>query len=196
MRVHRYPDYEEYRRIQTEGNREKLHEVWADERDIAFLVGYIQKRIERPRFGICHGTRRGLEQKWFAEGLGCKVIGTEISDTATDFPDTIQWDFHEVKPEWIGAVDFIYSNSFDHSYDPKKCLDAWMRCLRPKGFAIIEYAFHSEPTALDPVAAYPQEMAQQIKQWGADKYYVRDYIPLPPRSAGRTPVAFIVVQNF
>ena len=26
--------------------------------------------------------------------------------------------FPEVKPEWIGKADFIYSNSFDHSYDP------------------------------------------------------------------------------
>jgi hypothetical protein len=47
-------------------------------------------------------------------------MGTEISDTAGQFPYTIQWDFHKTKAEWIDATDFIYSNCFDHSYDPQK----------------------------------------------------------------------------
>ncbi|MBK6621188.1 MAG: hypothetical protein IPG32_10020 [Saprospirales bacterium] len=51
--------------------------------------------------------------------MNCEVIGTEISDSASKFSHTIEWDFHEVKPEWIGRADFIYSNSFDHSYDPE-----------------------------------------------------------------------------
>ena len=109
-------DYERYRRVQIEGNHRKLGNIWVAEENIAYLADYL--RPKNPRFGICHGTRRGKEQEWFRKYLQCEVIGTEISDTALQFPDTIQWDFHEVKPEWIGAVDFIYSNSFDHSYDP------------------------------------------------------------------------------
>ena len=70
----------------------------------------------------CHGTRQGFEQKWFSKNLECKVIGTEISDNANDYKNTIEWDFHNVKKEWIGSVDFIYSNALDHSYDPNKCL--------------------------------------------------------------------------
>ncbi|MEJ0015745.1 MAG: hypothetical protein WDN25_04115 [Acetobacteraceae bacterium] len=48
------------------------------------------------------------------------MLGTEISDTATQSSTTIQWDFHEVKPEWLNSVDFIYSVSWDHRYDPVK----------------------------------------------------------------------------
>ena len=80
--------------------------------------------IDTVEFGICHGTRRGKEQEWFRKYLGCGVIGTEISDTVEQFPHTIEWDFHETKAEWINSADFIYSNSLDHSYDPKKCLTA------------------------------------------------------------------------
>ena len=36
------------------------------------------------------------------------MIDTEISETAEQFPNTIQWDFHKVKPEWLSSVDFIY----------------------------------------------------------------------------------------
>ncbi|WDT79188.1 MAG: hypothetical protein MPW14_18850 [Candidatus Manganitrophus sp.] len=128
-------DYEKYRQIQTEGNKKKIDRVWVQEENIDFLSRYIAERIGTPQFGICHGTRRGLEQSWFGARLKCKVIGTEISDTAAQFPNTIQWDFHEVKQEWVGAVDFIYSNSFDHSYDPEKCINAWMSCVKPGGFA-------------------------------------------------------------
>ena len=75
-------DYERYRQIQIEGNKRKLEVVWALEENIAFLSQYIMNTIGVPRFGICHGTRRGKEQEWFRKYLGCNVIGTEISDTA------------------------------------------------------------------------------------------------------------------
>ena len=94
---------------------------------------------------MCHGTRRGDEQSYFIEGfdifdLKPEVIGTEISDNATQFPNTIEWDFHIAKDEWIKNVDVIYTNSFDHSPKPKECLDIWMSCLKPNGVCVIEYS--------------------------------------------------------
>ena len=61
--------------------------------------------------------------------MGCEFLGTGVSDLATQFPHTIQWDFHDVEPEWLDSADVIYSNSFDHSYAPQRCLDAWMPYL-------------------------------------------------------------------
>ena len=66
-------------------------------------------------------------------------MGTEISDNANEYDNTIEWDFHNVKKEWIASVDFIYSNALDHSYDPNKCLNAWMSCIREDGLCIIEH---------------------------------------------------------
>jgi hypothetical protein len=44
-------DYEEYRRIQTEGNRRKIEWVWAVEENIAFLADYIRRIVKRLRSG-------------------------------------------------------------------------------------------------------------------------------------------------
>ena len=123
-------DYEKYRRSKEDGKNSKLDQTWVIESNSKFLGDYIQKRISTGSFGICHGTRSGNEQKWLREALQCEVIGTEISDSATQFPHTIKWDFHQANPDWISKADFIYSNSFDHSYDPQSCLNTWIDSLR------------------------------------------------------------------
>jgi len=196
-------DYERYRKVQTEGNHQKLGNVWVVEDNIAFLANYLRRLS--PKFGICHGTRRGKEQEWFRTYLGCEVIGTEISDTAAQFPNTIQWDFHDVKPEWLGAVDFIYSNSFDHSYDPGKCLTAWMSCLRPGGVCIIEHSnMHDAMGAseLDPFGASIHLMPYLITTWARGKYAVREILDAPNDAAVRPHLEeqrylkFIVIENW
>ncbi|MDH3614645.1 MAG: class I SAM-dependent methyltransferase [Gammaproteobacteria bacterium] len=192
-------DYEKYRKIQEEGNKRKISQVWAIEENIAFLADYIKTRIESPKFGICHGTRRGKEQSWFSAALGCDVIGTEISDTAEDFPNTIQWDFHEAKPEWLDSVDFIYSNSFDHSYDPEKCLNVWMSCLKKNGLCIIEHSSLHEPQGaneLDPFGAEIWVMPYLITMWGGGKFVVRQILTAPQKNDRVTHQQFIVIQNF
>lgn len=149
--LYSYTSYDEYKQIQIDGNIKKLDRVWASEANIKQLSDYLKQHLPEIRFGICHGTRRGKEQEWFSKYTGAHVIGTEISPTATQFPHTIEWDFHNVKDEWIGATDFIYSNSFDHSYKPAECLDAWMSCLKPHGVCIIEWSNgHVDHNQLDP----------------------------------------------
>ena len=176
-------DYESYRKIQTQLNKQKIDRVWAERENIEHIAGYIKSRIEHPEFGICHGTRRGLEQGWFSEALGCKVIGTEISDTAQDFPNTIQWDFHEVKDEWVAAADFIYSNSIDHSYDPEHCLKQWTRCLKPGGLLILEYnASHSlkEAKSGDPFGVDLKDFVYLITKWGQGQFWVQELLDRLP----------------
>lgn len=192
-------DYEKYRQIQIEGNRRKIEKIWVLEDNIAFLADYIKRVIGVPRFGICHGTRRGKEQEWFRKYLGCEVIGTEISDSAEKFPHTIQWDFHEIKPEWIDAVDFIYSNSFDHSYDPQKCLNAWMSCIKKGGICILEHSSeHSSSAAseLDPFGANIVQMPYLIVKWGEGRYGVRELINAPKKDKSLEYLYFIVIQRF
>ena len=192
-------DYERYRRVQEEGNKRKLDKVWVIEKNIEFLAHYLKKRLGSVPFGICHGTRRGLEQEWFRKYLGADVIGTEISETATQFPHTIQWDFHKVKAEWINKVDFIYSNSFDHSYDPRKCLKAWMSCIRPGGYCIIEHSdghHASGANQLDPFGAHLVQMPYLIALWGGGRFGVREILFAPVKKKELQYTAFIVIQNF
>ena len=70
-----------------------------------------------------------------AEYAGFDVIGTEISDTAGQFANTVQWDFHDVNGEWVSRFDFVYSNSLDHAWNPKFALQTWLNQLNPKGRA-------------------------------------------------------------
>lgn len=137
MIIKKSPTYRDYVDRQTEKNVLKLDKVFITEKEVLF----IQKRLlgklpERPRI-ICHGVRNGTEVKLFRKHLNAHVIGTEISYTAERFPGVIRWDFHDVKPGWIGKVDLIYSNSLDHSYDPETCLKKWMTCLAPGGVCVV-----------------------------------------------------------
>jgi hypothetical protein len=190
-------DYERYRQIQNAGNKEKIGQVWATEENIAFLSEYINKHLGPVKFGLCHGTRQGKEQAWFKKYLKCDVVGTEISDTAVQYPDTIQWDFHEVKAEWLGACDFIYSNSFDHSYDPEKCLKAWMSCVRPGGSCIIEQSDADElATELDPFGADFAILPYLVLTWGKGEFYVREILEAPTKVDERLKyVRFLVIQK-
>jgi SAM-dependent methyltransferase len=191
-------DYEKYRKKQTAGNKRKIYKVWVKEENIEFLADYIKRTIDSPTFGICHGTRRGKEQKWFSRYLECEVLGTEISDTADQFPNTIQWDFHEVKREWIEKCDFIYSNSLDHAYDPEKALNAWMSCVRPGGLCILEHTSEHEPgavTDLDPFGAHLALMPYLVTTWGGGRYFVREILRAPKDRLDVKYTFFLVVQR-
>lgn len=192
-------DYERYRRVQEEANKKKINSVWVIEENIAHLSSYVKSLVPDPRFGICHGTRRGKEQEWFRKYLGCEVIGTEISETATSFPNTIQWDFHEVKPEWINSVDFIYSNSFDHSYAPDKCLNAWMSCVKKGGICILEHSTNHEPggaSEMDPFGATLYYMPYLITTWGQGKFGVREIFEATTKRHSLDHMHYIVIQKF
>jgi hypothetical protein len=189
-------DYNSYKNVQIDGNKRKIENVWVNEDNIKFLSAYLEAELDTIEFGLCHGTRRGLEQKWFAQYLNCTVLGTEISDTAAQFKNTIEWDFHDVKDEWIGAVDFIYSNSFDHSYDPKACINAWSDCLKKGGLCIIEHSSgHEKARKLDPFGAQIQVMPYLITTWLHGKCGVVDVVDAPVLRKGHSYSKFIMLQK-
>lgn len=189
-------DYEKYKEAQVKGNYKKIDNVWVREENVEFLAEYLQRTVGEINFGICHGTRRGKEQEWFRKYLDCDVIGTEISDSASQFPHTIQWDFHEIKPEWENSVDFIYSNSLDHSYDPQKCLDAWMSCIKPPGVCILEHSSgHERAHVTDPFGAHISQMPYLILTWGKGRYCVREILDAPERKQSLRYMKYIVIQR-
>jgi hypothetical protein len=157
---HLYDDYETYRMVQEEGNKAKLAAQFVKKGHIFFLAEWMQQqRAGGPSidFGLCHGVRRGKEQAWFRKKLrGADVIGTDISTTATQFENTVQWDFHDDNPEWQDRADFVYSNSWDHAYDPGKAFAAWAKCLKPGGWLLIDHTKGHMPKSsnvLDPFGA-------------------------------------------
>lgn len=132
-------DYEKYVQIQTVVNKHKIDqrgvEICKNPND--FMANFAIHNTNPIKFGICHGTRRGDEQVSLGNRFNIPTIGTEISDNADQFPNTIQWDFHDIKEEWIDNTSIIYSNSFDHAFDPIYALGNWMRCIHKTGFIIL-----------------------------------------------------------
>ena len=130
---------------------------------VARLSAYIQQTLPlKHKFALCHGTRSGREQSWFRKYLpsGVEVWGTEISEAAAKVaPYTIAWDYHKVKPEWRGRVDFVYSNTLDHSFNPMLALRQWMSEVSDDGALFIEWSavnkFSAARRAADAAPASP-----------------------------------------
>lgn len=206
MKLHRYLgpdgkfDYQRYKDAQVAANLRKLDRRWVHRSTIAFLSDWLQHHVSPLRFGLCHGTRRGDEQAWFRDALGIEVIGTEISPTATQFPHTIEWDFHRVKPEWLEAVDFIYSNSWDHSFNPRRAFTAWAQSLRVGGVILLEHTGEHRPrsvTESDPFGIERDELVTFLDQLGDGAFGVREVITEVPfeKPPHLAELAFVVVEK-
>lgn len=192
-------DYERYRRVQTEGNKRKINNVWADQETIHFISDYILGKLGTVERGLCHGTRNGTEIGWFREKLGPVVEGTDISDTASSFPNTTQWDFHDVNPDWVGKFNFVYTNSHDHAYDPKKAMDAWVDQLAPGGMLFLEHTknhtveFSDE---LDPFGVQETLFPYVILKFAGGRYSVREILTPPHLKRGQLAVSiFVIMKN-
>ena len=57
---------------------------------------------------------------------------------------------HEVKDGWVNNVDFIYSNSFDHTYDIDLCLERWLSCLNDRGILLMHFGYFGKKKSVTP----------------------------------------------
>lgn len=172
--------YEEYRATQIRHNRRKLHNVWADGTTLSAIVDDLRAH-GLGETGICHGARNGFEVRWLRERLGGDVIGTDISETAAQFPQMLVWDFHEPNPDWEGRFDFVYTNSLDQAMEPSRALDSWAKQIRPRGRIYIEHTIeHSASHAgeMDPFGAHPMVMPYLFFVWGRGKYRMVDILEI------------------
>jgi hypothetical protein len=155
--LHKYKNYEEYKKVQIKFNKLKIDNVWADNAVLSCIVNFLKKNRESESklFGLCHGSRNGYEQNYLAKeiGLPCKILGTDISPTANKFSNSIVHDFHDQRKDWLNKMDFVYSNSLDQSFDPERALSIWLAQVKVGGFLIIELSLQHEPNGaseMDP----------------------------------------------
>ena len=169
--LYKYSSYEEYARVQIHYNKIKINHIWADEatlirvRDI--LIGEFGDASKIK--GICHGSRNGFEQNFLRSlSKNFDVIGTDISETALDYDNSIQWDFHNANPAWIGNQDFIYTNSLDQSWQPHVAVENWLSQLKKNGMLIIEHTYQHGPSGaseMDPFGVKPVVMPYVLTMW-------------------------------
>lgn len=169
--LYKYHSYEDYKKTQIEHNIRKLSKVWADDRTLdrvaETVLGLKATGILK---GLCHGTRNGYEQGYLTKNYErIEAIGTDISESARDFPLSFVWDFHDHKDEWAHSFDFVYSNSLDQSWNPKKALTSWLGQVYPKGgTVIIELTLNHGPEGasnMDPFGVRPQAFPYILSKW-------------------------------
>lgn len=185
-----------YRREQEAGNLAKIQQIWTNEPNLIFISAWLKAQGLRPHFILCHGTRNGFEQKILEAQFGCEVLGTEISSTATQFPMTVQADFHEVRAEWDQRAALVYSNSLDHAYDPAKALRAWARSVQDGGVIVIEKASDSDPRGasdLDPFAITLPNLLVFVLETLGETACIRALLDVPQPKEGTAYHKMIVV---
>ena len=173
--------YEEYKNTQIFFNKKKLKSVWADETTLGAVVNNL-KSNGLGVSGICHGARNGFEVEYFRNHLDSEVIGTDISDTAKNFPNMVVWDYHDQNPKWVKTFDFVYSNSLDQALHPEKALKTWANQLNENGRIYIEHTIeHSTRSAgaMDPFGADRMVMPFLFFDWGKGIYTLEDIIKIP-----------------
>jgi SAM-dependent methyltransferase len=168
--LHEYQSYEDYRKVQIYHNYRKIGRVWAHAGTLDLLATNLREIFGPGRVkGLCHGTRNGFEQNHLNDRhAGFAVIGTDISPSARDFPNSVEWDFHDVNPEWQGQFDFVYSNSLDQSWQPRVALETWLDQVRPGGVVVIEYSEEQSPLAageMDPFGVRPVAVPYVLADW-------------------------------
>jgi len=173
-RIYEYKDYTEYVEWQTKTNKKKINWVFARKS----VIDQLSKLKPDAKNIICHGTRNGAEQKYFLENFPkAYIIGTEISDTATSFDMTVQHDFMEQRQEWIEKFDIVYSNSFDHTIQPKETLAVWKQQLNKNGHLFLEYSEEqSVCIPQDPLDAELSEIIEWMIEAEFSNVKILDYI--------------------
>lgn len=163
MKVYEYKNYEEYLESQVEANVAKLKMVYVEKKTINKICEDAKSATKI----LCHGTRNAAEQFYFKENFpNAEIIGTEVSHTADKFPMTVQHDFNESKTEWVGQFDIVYSNAFDHAFDPIKTIQIWADQVKLGGKLYLEHGYGEEDNRArpwDPVEINDEELKQLFK---------------------------------
>lgn len=173
--LHKYKSYQDYKNTQILHNIRKLNNIWADKKTlnrVAKLVTYHTQSPKTLKLGICHGTRNGFEQNYL-NSLNKKIyaIGTDISASCKKFKNSIQWDFHKQKKSWVKRFDFIYTNSLDQSWNPKKAISTWLNQIKDTGQIIIEHTNSHGPEeagSMDPFGVHPKIFPYVLTLWFGD----------------------------
>ena len=184
-----------YKKIQIEANIRKLDRGKTGKEELIkpivdnFVNDHIVSSQDHIK-GVCMGARNGSEVIAFEKMLDkalkkmkllptVNVIGTDISPSATLFPNMIVHDFHETLPENIGQVDFIYSNSLDQSNNPKKALSAWIDSLTPCGVIYLDYSSRNGKQSfsmLDPFSCEIELFPFVFLKWMSGKAFIQKAI--------------------
>ncbi len=199
FKIYKYKNYDEYKDTQIFFNKQKINKVWADENTLKIVSNFLKENIKSEKIkGLCHGSRNGFEQKCFINEIpNAEVIGTDISETANDYDNSIVHDFHDEKKEWIEKFDFVYSNSLDQSYDPEKALNTWINQVKKDRYVIIEHSDQHGVISsgkMDPFGVEANFFPYLLTEWFGHKISLK-IIKSIKKNKNDAPVCFFIMKK-
>ena len=199
FKIHKYKNYDEYKKTQIFFNKQKINKVWADEDTLKIISNFLKENIKSEKIkGLCHGSRNGFEQKCFINEIpNAEVIGTDISETANDYDNSIVHDFHDEKKDWIENFDFVYSNSLDQSYDPEKALNTWINQVKKDRYVIIEHSDQHGVISsgkMDPFGVEANFFPYLLTEWFGHKISLK-IIKSIKKNKNDAPVYFFIIKK-
>ena len=199
FKIYKYKNYDEYKDTQIFFNKQKINKVWADENTLKIISNFLKENIKSEKIkGLCHGSRNGFEQKCFINEIpNAEVIGTDISETANDYDNSIVHDFHDEKKDWIENFDFVYSNSLDQSYDPEKALNTWINQVKKDRYVIIEHSDQHGVISsgkMDPFGVEANFFPYLLTEWFGHKISLK-IIKSIKKNKNDAPVYFFIMKK-
>ena len=199
FKIYKYKNYDEYKDTQIFFNKQKINKVWADEKTLKIVSNFLKENIKPEKIkGLCHGSRNGFEQKCFINEIpNAEVIGTDISETANDYDNSIVHDFHDEKKDWIENFDFVYSNSLDQSYDPEKALNTWINQVKKDRYVIIEHSDQHGVISsgkMDPFGVEANFFPYLLTEWFGHKISLK-IIKSIKKNKNDAPVYFFIMKK-
>ena len=199
FKIYKYKNYDEYKDTQIFFNKQKINKVWADENTLKIVSNFLKENIKSEKIkGLCHGSRNGFEQKCFINEIpNAEVIGTDISETANDYDNSIVHDFHDEKKDWIENFDFVYSNSLDQSYDPEKALNTWINQVKKDRYVIIEHSDQHGVISsgkMDPFGVEANFFPYLLTEWFGHKMSLK-IIKSIKKNKNDAPVYFFIMKK-
>ena len=182
VKIYKYKNYDEYKNTQVFWNIKKINHVWADKDSLLLISNFINENIVKDNIkGLCHGSRNGFEQEFFNSNIKNSVV----------------WDFHEIKNDWLDQFDFIYTNSLDQSYDPQKALTTWLGQINNGGYIFIEHTDqHSVRTSgkMDPFGVESNFFPYLLSEWFGHDISIK-IIKSIKKNKSSTPVCFFIIKK-
>jgi len=199
FKIYQYKNYDEYKETQIFYNKKKLNHIWADEETLSIIGNFIKENINKENInGLCHGSRNGFEQEFFNNNIiNAKVLGTDISETANKFKNSVVWDFHKINDRWLNSFDFIYTNSLDQSYDPKLALTTWLGQINKNGYIIIEHSDqHGVRSSgkMDPFGVEANYFPYMLSDWFGHSISIK-IIRAIKRNKASAPAWFFIIKK-
>ena len=199
FKIYKYKNYDEYKDTQIFFNKQKINKVWADENTLKIVSNFLKENIKSDKIkGLCHGSRNGFEQRCFLNEIpNAEVIGTDISETANDYDNSIVHDFHDEKKDWIENFDFVYSNSLDQSYDPEKALNIWINQVKKDRYVIIEHSDQHGVISsgkMDPFGVEANFFPYLLTEWFGHKISLK-IIKSIKKNKNDAPVNFFIMKK-